>query len=88
MNCIEHTTIPELPSDPCNGKRYNTQCVYSSTAFTLLSLPADSNLETILNAFVLALNANNTRLNEQDVIIAALEEQITTLEERVTALEV
>jgi hypothetical protein len=79
-NCIEHTVLPELPNDPCNGKRYDTRCIYSEDAFTLLDLPINTSLDVILNAMVTALNSANTRLNAQDALIADLEARIIILE--------
>ena len=80
MDCPQYTVIPTLPSDPCNGERGNIKCIYSEDAFTLLEIPANSSLDTILNAFVVALNAQNTRLNAQDLLIADLEARIEILE--------
>lgn len=80
MDCHQYTVIPTLPSDPCNGERGNTKCIYSEDAFTLLDLPANSSLDIILNAFVVALNAQNTRLNAQELLIADLEARVETLE--------
>ena len=80
MECQNYVILPELPEDFCNGKRYDTRCVFSSDSFTLLDIPANSSLDTILNAFVVALNAQNTRLNAQDLLIADLEARIEILE--------
>jgi hypothetical protein len=46
----------------------------------LLGIEANSSLDVILNAFVVALNAQNTRLNAQDLLIADLEARVETLE--------
>ena len=80
MDCHQYTVIPTLPSDPCNGERGNIKCIYSEDAFTLLEISANSSLDTILNAFVVALNAQNIRLNAQDLLIADLEARILVLE--------
>ena len=80
MDCHQYTVIPTLPSDPCNGERGNIKCIYSEDAFTLLEISANSSLDIILNAFVVALNAQNTRLNAQDLLIADLEARILVLE--------
>ena len=80
MDCHQYTVIPTLPSDPCNGERGNAKYIYSEDAFTLLEVSANSSLDTILNAFVVALNAQNTRLNAQDLLIADLEARILVLE--------
>ena len=78
--CNEYIVVPTLPTDPCNGKRYDTRCIFSSDSFSLLEIPANSSLDVILNAFVVALNAQNTRLNAQDLLIADLEARIEILE--------
>ena len=80
MDCHQYTVIPTLPSDPCNGERGNTKCIFSEDAFTLLEISANSSLDTILNAFVVALNAQNTRLNAQELLIADLEARVIELE--------
>ena len=80
MECQNYVILPELPEDFCNGKRYDTRCVFSSDSFTLLDVPANSSLDTILNAFVVALNAQNARLNAQELLIADLEARIEILE--------
>ena len=78
-DCIGYITPIQI-EDFCNGKRYDTRCIFSSDSFSLLDLPADSSLDVILNAFVVALNAQNTRLNAQDLLIADLEARIEILE--------
>ena len=80
MDCPNYIVVPTLPTDPCNGERGNTKCIFSEDAFTLLSIEANSSLDVILNAFVVALNAQNTRLNAQDLLIADLEARIEILE--------
>lgn len=79
MECINYI-VPVQIIDECNGERGNTKCIFSEDAFTLLGLPADSSLDVILNAFVVALNAQNTRLNAQDLLISDLEARIEILE--------
>ena len=80
MDCHQYTVIPTLPSDPCNGERGNTKCIYSEDAFTLLGIEANSSLDVILNAFVVALNAQNTLINAQALVIADLEARVEILE--------
>ena len=79
MEC-QNYIVPVQIVDNCNGERGNIKCIYSEDAYTLLDLPANSSLDTILNAFVVALNAQNTRLNAQDLLIADLEARILVLE--------
>ena len=78
-DCIGYINPVQI-EDFCNGKRYDTRCVFSSDSFSLLDLPADSSLDVILNAFVVALNAQNTRLNAQELLIADLEARVIELE--------
>ena len=78
-DCIGYINPVQI-EDFCNGKRYDTRCIFSSDSFSLLDLPTDSSLDVILNAFVVALNAQNTRLNAQDLLIADLEARIEILE--------
>ena len=72
--------VPVQIEDFCNGERGNTRCIYSEDAFTLLGIEANSSLDVILNAFVVALNAQNTRLNAQALVIADLEARVEILE--------
>ena len=78
--CTPYTTIPELPSDFCNGRRYSTKCVFSEDAFTLLELESDTSLDLILNALVVSINNLKTRLDAQDIIIEDLENRVAILE--------
>ena len=78
-DCIGYINPVQI-EDFCNGKRYDTRCVFSSDSFSLLDVSANSSLDTILNAFVVALNAQNTRLNAQALLIADLEARIEILE--------
>lgn len=77
--CNEYI-VPVQIEDFCNGKRYDTRCIFSSNSFSLLDLPSDSSLDVILNAFVVALNAQKTRIDAQDLLIADLEARIEILE--------
>ncbi len=79
MECPNYI-VPVQITDNCNGERGNIKCQFSEDAYTLLDVPANSSLDTILNAFVVALNAQNTRLNAQDLLIADLEARIEILE--------
>ena len=79
MECNDYI-IPVQIEDFCKGERGNTKCIFSEDAFTLLEISANSSLDTILNAFVVALNAQNTRLNAQDLLIADLEARVEILE--------
>ena len=80
MECPNYIVVPELPEDFCNGKRYDTRCIFSSDSFSLLDVPANSSLDVILNAMVVAINAQNTLINAQALVIADLEARIEILE--------
>ena len=79
MECPNYI-VPVQIEDFCKGERGNTKCIFSEDAFTLLEISANSSLDVILNAFVVALNAQNTRLNAQDLLIADLEARVEILE--------
>lgn len=73
MDCHQYTVIPTLPSDPCNGERGNTKCIFSEDAYTLLGLDANTSLDVILNTLVVALNSAFTTNTAQQLAIEALE---------------
>ena len=79
MECPNYI-VPIQIVDNCNGERGNTKCIFSEDAFTLLEISANSSLDVILNAFVVALNAQKTRIDAQDLLIADLEARVTALE--------
>jgi len=79
MECNDYI-IPIQIVDNCNGERGNIKCQFSEDAYTLLDVPANSSLDTILNAFVVALNAQNTLINAQALVIADLEARVEILE--------
>ena len=78
-DCIGYINPVQIV-DNCNGERGNIKCQFSEDAYTLLDVPANSSLDVILNAFAVALNAQNTRLNAQELLIADLEARIEILE--------
>jgi hypothetical protein len=77
--CNEYV-VPVQIEDFCNGEKTNAKCVVSTDAYTLLGLPSNSSLDVILNAFVVAISAQKTRIDVQDLLIADLESRIETLE--------
>ena len=80
MECNDSIVVPTLPTDFCNGKRYDTRCIYSTDAFTLLGLDANTSLDVILNTLVVALNSAFTTNTAQQLVIEDLEERIEALE--------
>ena len=79
MKC-QNYIIPVQIEDFCNGERGNTKCIFSEDAFTLLEISANSSLDVILNAFVVALNSAFTTNTAQQLVIEDLEERIEALE--------
>lgn len=79
MECPNYI-VPVQTEDFCQGKRYDTRCVYSTDAFTLLGLDANTSLDVILNALVVALNSANTINIAQQAVIDDLELRVTALE--------
>lgn len=77
--CNEYI-VPVQILDECNGERGNIKCQFSEDAYTLLDVPANSSLDTILNAMVVAINAQNTLINAQALVIADLEARVEILE--------
>ena len=80
MDCPNYIVPVQITDDPCNGKRGNIKCQFSEDAYTLLDVPANSSLDVILNAFVIALNAANTTNNAQQAVIDDLELRVFQLE--------
>ena len=80
MACENNIVIPELPSDPCNGKTISTDCVIYSSAITLLDLPPNSSNTEVINALVLAINSLIGRVELLETITTDHENRITILE--------
>lgn len=72
MSCNTGISIPELNTDPCNGKKHNAACVIHTSPITILDLVANSTQEQINNAFVLAITSLINR-------VELLESQVETL---------
>ena len=80
MACENNIVIPELPSDPCNGKTISTDCVIYSSAITLLDLPPNSSNTEVINALVLAINSLIGRVELLETITTDLDARLTILE--------
>ena len=80
MACENNIVIPELPSDPCNGKTISTDCVIYSSAITLLDLPPNSSNTEVINALVLAINSLIGRVELLETITTDHETRLTILE--------
>ena len=79
MECPNYI-VPVQITDECNGERGNIKCQFSEDAYTLLEIPANSSLDVILNAFVLALNSAFTTNSAQQIMIEDLEQRVYNLE--------
>jgi len=75
MSACSQTNTPVLntTTDPCNGVHTSTACIFKEDAITYLNVTANSNLDTILQNIVLALQASNARITE-------LEDQVEQLQ--------
>jgi len=80
MTTCNEYIVPIQIEDFCNGERGNIKCQFSEDSYTLLDVPANSSLDVILNAMVVALNAQNTLINAQALVIADLEARVEILE--------
>lgn len=78
--CITNISIPQLPIDPCNGKKYDTKCVVNTEAFSLLGLPVNSGLDVILKTL-------ETTLSVMKLEIELLNDKVADLESKVLVLE-
>lgn len=78
--CPQSIVIPELLDDACNGKQISSKCVIHEEPVTLLELPDNSTLETILNTYMVSLSTALTRIVALETLTANLEERIIELE--------
>lgn len=78
--CNNGITIPTLDTDPCNGENTSSKCVVHESALTLLELPENSTLETILNTYMIALASALVRIDDLETLTADLEARILILE--------
>lgn len=58
---------------PCDGNQLQTECVLRTTAISYLGLPANSNLDEIINALVNALQDTRNRLELAEEAIEELQ---------------
>jgi hypothetical protein len=79
INCNDGVTIPQLISEECNGIYKNDICVKHPGAITALNLPANSSLNTIVNALVLAIQYKEEQIQDLQDQINAQSVLITNL---------
>ena len=53
---------PTLQTDPCNGCRYDTRCVYRDLPSSVLDLPENSSLEQYIVNLITAIQSLNNRV--------------------------
>lgn len=53
---------PTLQTDPCNGCRYNSKCVYRELPSSILDLPENSSLEEYIVNLLTAIQSLNNRV--------------------------
>ena len=80
MACENNIVIPELPSDPCSGKRTSTNCVIYPSAITYLSLPPDATATQVIDNLLLSLVDARQRIELLETIVANLDARLTILE--------
>jgi hypothetical protein len=67
-------------SDPCNGKRYSTDCTIYPSAITYLDLPSDSTVTQVIDNLLLSLVDARSRIELLETIVADLDARLTILE--------
>ena len=73
INCNDGISIPTLENSPClNGIFYSDNCTIHAGAITALNLPANSSLNTIVNALVLAIQYKEEQIQDLQSQINAL----------------
>lgn len=80
MACENNIVIPELPSDPCNGKRISTDCVIYPTLISYLDLPEDSTATQVIDNLLLSLVDARNRIELLETIVTKLDARLTILE--------
>lgn len=73
--------------DPCNGIHTSTDCVVHSEPITYLFVEDNTNLTTILEAIVLSLQSNNTRVTQLEEENAQQASAITVLQGQVLDIQ-
>ena len=96
MTTCSQTSTPIIVRqvDPCNGVHTSTDCVVHSEPITYLFIEDNTNLTTILEAVVLSLQSNNTRvtqLEEENVqqasAIAVLQGQVADIQQAILDIQ-
>lgn len=80
MACENNIVIPELPSDPCNGKTINTKCVIHEDEISLLEIDANSSQYVINNAILVSMTSLLNRVDALELALADAESRILILE--------
>jgi hypothetical protein len=82
MATCSQTNIPILNQqvDPCNGIHTSTNCVFYPEAITYLFIEPNEDLTAVIQAMVLSLQSNNTRITQLEEENAVQQNQIDALE--------
>jgi hypothetical protein len=67
-------------SDPCNGKRYSTDCIIYPSAITYLDLPSDSTVTQVIDNLLLSLVDARNRIELLENLVSDLDARLTILE--------
>jgi hypothetical protein len=82
MATCSQTNIPILNQqvDPCNGIHTSTNCIFYPEAITYLFIEPNEDLTAVIQAMVLSLQSNNTRITQLEEENAVQQNQIDALE--------
>lgn len=89
MATCSQTSSPVIvqQEDPCNGIHTSTDCVVHTEPITYLFIEDNENLTSIIQAIVLSLQSNNTRVTQLEEENAQQTIQITELQEQVVEIQ-
>lgn len=93
--CIQPTPpVITQQVDPCGGTHTSTDCVRHSEPITYLFIEDNTNLTDILEAVVLSLQSNNTRVTQleeenalQGIAISALQQNATDIQNAILEMQ-
>lgn len=71
---------PTLQTDPCNGCRYDTRCVYRELPSSILDLPENSSLEEYIVNLITTIQSLNNQAQTTTNNLEALEQTISEIE--------
>lgn len=82
MATCSQTNIPVLnqDTDPCNGVHTPTTCVIHAPSITYLGLTTNSTLAEVINALVVELQAQDSRITALETEVGLQSSTIATLQ--------